>query len=81
MARPDTTEGQAVWQPGGAEEDSRFCEGDRHLHVAYDEEEEADQREKSTTQKVKSRIVDLKIAQDSFLLLVVCKELMHIQVI
>ena len=35
-----TTEGQAVWQPGGAEEDSRFREGDRHLCLAYDEEEE-----------------------------------------
>ena len=27
-------------QPGGAEEDSRLCEGNRHLHLAYDEEEE-----------------------------------------
>ena len=26
--------------PGGAEEDSRFCEGNRHLCLAYDEEEE-----------------------------------------
>ena len=39
MARTDTTEGQALWQPGGAEEDSRFREGDRHLRLAYDEEE------------------------------------------
>ena len=35
MARTDTTEGQALWQPGGAE-DSRFREGDRHLRLAYD---------------------------------------------
>ena len=35
-----TSEGQAVWQPGGAEEDSRLREGNRHLHLAYDEEEE-----------------------------------------
>ena len=38
MAGTNTTEEQALWQPGGAEEDSRFGEGDRHL--AYDEEEE-----------------------------------------
>ena len=40
MAGPDASEGQAVWQPGGAEEDSRLREGNRHLHLAYDEEEE-----------------------------------------
>ena len=27
MARTKTTEGQALWQPGGDEEDSRFREG------------------------------------------------------
>ena len=40
MAGPDASEGQAVWQPGGAEEDSRLREGNRHLHLAYDEEED-----------------------------------------
>ena len=40
MAGSDAPEGQAVWQPGGAEEDSRLREGNRHLHLAYDEEEE-----------------------------------------
>ena len=40
MAGPDASEGQAVWQPGGAEEDSRLREGNRHLHLAYDDEEE-----------------------------------------
>ena len=40
MAGSDASEGQAVWQPGGAEEDSRLREGNRHLHLAYDEEEE-----------------------------------------
>ena len=40
MARTDTTDGQALWQPGGAE-DSCFCEGDRHL-LAYKEEEGPD---------------------------------------
>ena len=40
MARTDTTEGQALWQPGGAEEDSRFREGDRHLRLACDEGED-----------------------------------------
>ena len=40
MAGSDASEGQAVWQPGGAEEDSRLREGNRHLHVAYDDEEE-----------------------------------------
>ena len=38
MAGTDASEGQAVWQPGGAEEDSRLREGNRHLHLAYDEE-------------------------------------------
>ena len=40
MAGPDASEGQAVWQPGGAEEDCRLREGNRHLHLAYDDEEE-----------------------------------------
>ena len=40
MAGSNASEGQAVWQPGGAEEDSRLREGNRHLHLAYDEEEE-----------------------------------------
>ena len=38
MAGTDASEGQAVWQPGGAEEDSRLREGNRHLHLAYDDE-------------------------------------------
>ena len=42
MAGTDASGGQALWQPGGAEEDSRLCEGNRHLHLAYDEEEEED---------------------------------------
>ena len=40
MARTDTSEGPALWQPGGAEEDSHFCEGNRHLRLANKEEEE-----------------------------------------
>ena len=40
MAGTDVFEGQALWQPGGAEEDSRLREGNRHLHLAYDDEEE-----------------------------------------
>ena len=40
MARTKTTRGQALCQPGGAEEDSRFCEGNMHLCLAYKEEEE-----------------------------------------
>ena len=40
MAGSDASEGQAVRQPGGAEEDSCLREGNRHLHLAYDEEEE-----------------------------------------
>ena len=43
MAGSDASEGQAVWQPGGAEEDSRLREGNRHLHLAYDEEEEKEE--------------------------------------
>ena len=41
MAGSDASEGQAVWQPGGAEEDSRLREGNRYLHLAYDEEEDS----------------------------------------
>ena len=40
MAGTDASEGQALWQPGGAEEDGRLREGNRHLHLAYGEEEE-----------------------------------------
>ena len=40
MAGSDASEGQAVWQSGGAEEDSRLREGSWHLHLAYDDEEE-----------------------------------------
>ena len=40
MAGTDASEGQAVWQPGGAEEDSRLRESNRHLHLAYDKEED-----------------------------------------
>ena len=40
MARTDTAEEQALWQSGGAEEDSRFREGDRYLRLAYDDDEE-----------------------------------------
>ena len=40
MARTKITEGQALWQPGGTKEDCRFREGNRHLHLAYEEEEE-----------------------------------------
>ena len=42
MARTDTTEGQALWKPRGTEEDSRFCEGDRHLRLACDNYEEVE---------------------------------------
>ena len=38
MAGTDASEGQALWQPGGAKEDSRLREGNRHLHLAYDDE-------------------------------------------
>ena len=39
MARTKTTEGHALWQPAGSEEDSRFREGNRHLRLANEEEE------------------------------------------
>ena len=42
MARTDTTEGQALWQPEGAEEDSHFRKGDRHLHLGFDKEDDLD---------------------------------------
>ena len=40
MARTKTIEGQALWQPGGANEDSRFCEGNGYLRLVFKEEEE-----------------------------------------
>ena len=40
VARTETTEEQALRQPGGAKADSRFCEGIRHLRLVYEEEEE-----------------------------------------
>ena len=40
MARTDTTEGQALWQPRGAEEDSCLREGGRPLRLVYDGDEE-----------------------------------------
>ena len=40
MARTGTIEGQALWQPGGAEDDSHFREGNRHLCLAQGGEEE-----------------------------------------
>ena len=45
MARTKTTEGQALWQPGRAKEDSRFRGGNGHLRLAYEEEEEEDMLE------------------------------------
>ena len=42
MARPNTTEDQALRQLGGAEEDSRYRDSDRHLRLLYDEEEKRD---------------------------------------
>ena len=43
MARTETMEGQGLWQPGGTEEDSRFCDGNRHVRLAYEEEEEEEE--------------------------------------
>ena len=38
--KTDATKGQALRQPGGAEEDSSFCESDRHLCLAYNKDDE-----------------------------------------
>ena len=38
--RSNSTEGQAVWQSGGDEEDSHFGEGESILRLAYDDNEE-----------------------------------------
>ena len=35
-------------KPGGDEEDSRLCEGNRHLHLAHDEEEEEEEASATT---------------------------------
>ena len=40
MDRTNTTKGQALWQPEGAEEDSRFREGEKRLRLAYKDDEE-----------------------------------------
>ena len=42
MARTDTSEGQAVWQPGEAEADIRFREGDIRLRLVYDDDDDED---------------------------------------
>ena len=47
MTRTDTTEGQ----PGRAEEDGRFREGDRHLRLAYGEEKKKRKKQNKTKQK------------------------------
>ena len=39
MARNDTTEGQALWQPGEVEQDRHLHESDWHLCLVSDEEE------------------------------------------
>ena len=51
MTGSDASEGQAVWQPGGAEEDSRLREGNRHLHLAYNEEEEEELDPEDSTRR------------------------------
>ena len=48
MARTNTTEGQALWQPGGAKEDSHFREGDRHLRLAYDDDDDDDEEDEAS---------------------------------
>ena len=45
MAWTDITAGQALWQPGGAEEDSRLREDNRHLQLAYDDDDEEEEEE------------------------------------
>ena len=55
MAGTDASEGQALWQPGEAEEDGRLREGNRHLHLAYEEEEEDDDREFPITVRTELR--------------------------
>ena len=45
MARTNTTEGQTLWQPGGAEEDRCFHDGKRLVHLVYDEEEEKEEED------------------------------------
>ena len=40
MARPDTTEGRTLWQPGAAEEGCCFRAGVRHLHLLDDGDDE-----------------------------------------
>ena len=45
MAGTDASEGQALWQPGGVEEDSRLREGNRHLHLGYDDDDDDEEEE------------------------------------
>ena len=40
VAGTNTTEGQALWQPGGDEDDDHFREGDRYLRLVYDDDDE-----------------------------------------
>ena len=39
---PTLLKGKLYGKPGGPEEDNRFGEGDRHLHLVYDDDEEKD---------------------------------------
>ena len=45
MAGTDAAVGQALWQPEGAEEDSRLDEGNRHLHLTYSYNDEKEERD------------------------------------
>ena len=38
VARTDTTEGQALRQPGRAKEVGHFCGSDRHLPLVHDDD-------------------------------------------
>ena len=46
MASADTTERQALWQPGGAEEDSCCRASDRYLHLVYDDDDQKKKKKK-----------------------------------
>ena len=48
VASTDTAEGQALWQPGGDEEDSCFYAGDWYLRLMYNDDDDNEEEEEET---------------------------------
>ena len=58
VARTNSTEGQALWQPQGAEEDSFFHAVDRHLHLVQEVKKLSYSTVKKKHKKTNKKILD-----------------------